>query len=80
MGDLPHEDCFYHQIFLSQPKECTMDVIYIMIGISIAVALFFLVAFLWAVKTGQFEDDQTPAIRMLFDNQNSKSNNSNKSV
>jgi cbb3-type cytochrome oxidase maturation protein len=32
------------------------------------VALGFLGAFIWATKDGQFDDDQTPAIRMLHDN------------
>jgi cbb3-type cytochrome oxidase maturation protein len=33
------------------------------------VALGFLIAFLWSVKSGQYEDDYTPSIRMLFDDQ-----------
>lgn len=43
-------------------------------------ALGFLIAFLWSVKTGQFDDDQTPAIRMLFDDEKvvNKSENSEK--
>ena len=30
-------------------------------------ALIFLSAFIWAVKSGQFDDNETPSIRMLFD-------------
>ena len=44
-----------------------MSVIYILIGISIVVATGFLLAFIWAVKSGQFEDTYTPSVRMLFD-------------
>jgi len=44
-----------------------MSVIILLIGISISVALAFLVAFIWAIKSGQYEDDHSPAIRMLFD-------------
>ncbi len=33
------------------------------------VALAFLLAFIWAVKTGQFDDSYTPSIRMLFDDE-----------
>ncbi|MBL4585624.1 MAG: cbb3-type cytochrome oxidase assembly protein CcoS [Flavobacteriales bacterium] len=44
-----------------------MSAIYFLIGVSILVASGFLGAFLWAVRTGQYEDDQTPAMRMLFD-------------
>ncbi len=46
-----------------------MDVIFILIGVSIMVALAFLLAFIWAVKTGQFDDSYTPSIRMLFDDE-----------
>ena len=44
-----------------------MSVIYFLIAISITVAVIFLAAFFWAVKSGQYEDDYTPSIRMLFD-------------
>jgi cbb3-type cytochrome oxidase maturation protein len=44
-----------------------MGVIYILICASIAVAAGFLGAFLWAVKNGQFGDDYTPSVRMLFE-------------
>jgi cbb3-type cytochrome oxidase maturation protein len=44
-----------------------MSVIYILIGISLLAALGFLAAFLWSIKTGQYEDDYTPGVRILFD-------------
>lgn len=44
-----------------------MKVIFILIGISIFVAASFLLLFLWAVKSGQYDDKTTPAKRMLFD-------------
>ena len=44
-----------------------MSVIIILIAISIVVAIGFLAAFLWAVKNGQYEDDYTPSVRILFD-------------
>ncbi|MGY6647382.1 cbb3-type cytochrome oxidase assembly protein CcoS [Wenyingzhuangia sp. IMCC45574] len=43
-----------------------MGVIYLLIIVSLCVALIFLGIFFWAVKKGQFEDDETPAMRMLF--------------
>jgi cbb3-type cytochrome oxidase maturation protein len=43
-----------------------MSAIFLLIGISLVVAVGFLVAFLWAVKTNQYEDDYTPSVRMLF--------------
>jgi len=47
-----------------------MSAVFILIGASLFVALGFLVAFLWAVKHGQFEDKHTPPIRMLFEDNN----------
>jgi cbb3-type cytochrome oxidase maturation protein len=46
-----------------------MAVIIILIGASVLVAGGFLVAFLWSVKNGQMDDDYTPSIRMLFDDE-----------
>jgi cbb3-type cytochrome oxidase maturation protein len=44
-----------------------MSVIVVLIGISVLVAGGVLIAFLWAVKSGQFDDKYTPSVRMLFD-------------
>ena len=55
-----------------------MGVIIFLILFSLIVALIFLGAFFWAVKSGQFDDPHTPSIRMLFDNDNPT--NKNKSI
>lgn len=44
-----------------------MTIIYLLIGCSIAIALLFLVGFLWSIRSGQYDDTYTPAVRMLFD-------------
>lgn len=44
-----------------------MSVIIILLIASISIAALFLVAFLWGVKNGQFEDDYSPSSRILFD-------------
>lgn len=44
-----------------------MNIFYLLIGVSLFAALIFLGAFIWAVKTGQFDDNKTPSIRILFD-------------
>jgi len=44
-----------------------MSVIIILISASLIVSTGFLVSFLWAVKTKQFEDDYTPSVRILFE-------------
>ncbi len=54
-----------------------MSVIYILISISIVVAIGFLVAFVMAVKSGQYDDDYTPSVRMLFDDELKKTSNKN---
>lgn len=46
-----------------------MSVIYILIVISIVVAIVFLGAFIRAVRSGQYDDDYTPSVRMLFDDE-----------
>lgn len=47
-----------------------MSILFILIIISLTVASGFLIAFFWAVRSGQFEDDYTPSVRMLFDDEN----------
>ncbi len=44
-----------------------MNIIYLLIPLSIAVALLFLAAFIWAVRSGQFEDTTTPSMRLLME-------------
>lgn len=46
-----------------------MSVIYILITISIVVAICFFFAFVKAVKSGQYDDDYTPSVRILFDDE-----------
>lgn len=50
-----------------------MSVIYLLISISIFVAIGFFIAFVFAVKSGQYDDDYTPSVRMLFDDELIKS-------
>jgi len=53
-----------------------MKIILFLIIISLLVALGFLISFFWAVDTGQYEDDCTPAMRILFDDTEVNQNNS----
>ena len=46
-----------------------MEVIFILIGFSLLIALGFLASFIWATKTGQYDDNYTPSVRMLFDDE-----------
>jgi cbb3-type cytochrome oxidase maturation protein len=45
-----------------------MSVIFLLLIASISVAALFLGAFLWSVKNGQYDDDTSPPVRILFDN------------
>ena len=49
-----------------------MSVIVILILASLALAATFLAGFIWAVRSGQFEDTHTPALRVLFDDTTGK--------
>lgn len=53
-----------------------MSVIFFLIAIGILVAGGFLVAFIWSVRSGQYDDDYTPSVRMLFDNYKAEENGS----
>lgn len=44
-----------------------MQVMFVLIGASLLVAIIFVVAFIWSVRRGQYDDLHTPSVRMLFD-------------
>ncbi len=44
-----------------------MSVVFVLVFAAIIIASAFLIAFIWAVKNGQYEDTYTPSVRMLFD-------------
>ena len=44
-----------------------MDILFIAIPIALIVAGLFVAAFLWGVRSGQWDDLETPAMRMLFE-------------
>jgi cbb3-type cytochrome oxidase maturation protein len=58
---------FTPAIFDFNKKQQSLSVLFILIGVSILVAICFLAAFLWSVKSGQYDDDYTPSVRILFD-------------
>jgi cbb3-type cytochrome oxidase maturation protein len=53
-----------------------MNILYLLIGISLLAALVFLGLFIWAVRTGQYDDTTTPGIRVLFDDNETNSTQS----
>jgi len=53
-----------------------MNIIFLTLGVSIAIALLFLGAFIWAARKGQYDDLETPGHRMLLDDyETEKTNN-----
>lgn len=46
-----------------------MSVIYILLAISICVAIVFFIAFIISVRSGQYDDSYTPSVRMLFEDE-----------
>ncbi|MGY3793831.1 cbb3-type cytochrome oxidase assembly protein CcoS [Aquimarina litoralis] len=46
-----------------------MGVIYVLLTISILVAIVFFIAFIFSIKNGQYDDVYTPSIRMLFEDE-----------
>ncbi len=50
-----------------------MAIIVILICVSVVVASLFLWAFIWSVKSGQYDDTYTPSVRMLFEDQQTAS-------
>ncbi|MBT3919636.1 cbb3-type cytochrome oxidase assembly protein CcoS [uncultured Lutibacter sp.] len=46
-----------------------MSIIYMLLAISVVVALVFFAAFIFSVKKGQYDDTYTPSVRMLFEDE-----------
>jgi cbb3-type cytochrome oxidase maturation protein len=46
-----------------------MSVIYLLLTLSIVVAVIFFAAFIIATKSGQYDDSYTPSVRMLFEDE-----------
>lgn len=52
-----------------------MGVIVLLLLASISVAALFLAGFMWSVKSGQYDDEYSPPVRMLFDDKPEKKSN-----
>ena len=44
-----------------------MSVIYLILPLAIVLAIGFVAAFVWATRSGQYDDIDSPAMRMLND-------------
>ena len=54
-----------------------MNIFFLLIGVSLFAALIFLALFIWAVRSGQFEDTYTPSVRILFEEEEEEEENDN---
>lgn len=54
-----------------------MEIIFLMIGASVVIAVVFFLLFLKSVKSGQYDDLHTPAVRMLFEDKIEKKEENN---
>jgi cbb3-type cytochrome oxidase maturation protein len=52
-----------------------MAIMYIMIGLSLSMSIGFVIAFIWSIKSGQQDDLNTPAMRILMDENKTKNRN-----
>jgi cbb3-type cytochrome oxidase maturation protein len=52
-----------------------VSVIIILLIVSLTVAVCFLVAYIWSIKSGQFDDDFSPAHRIFFDEEKNTEDN-----
>lgn len=56
-----------------------MDIIFVMISVSIVIAVIFFILFLKTIKGGQYDDLYTPSVRMLFEDEFVEKSNNNSS-
>jgi len=61
-------------------NKTAMEILYLLVGCSVIVAAVFLGGFLWSVKSGQYDDVYTPAVRILFDNIHSSEKNTKTTI
>jgi len=54
-----------------------MTIIYMLLAISVFVALIFFALFIYSVKKGQYDDTYTPSVRMLFEDELVKEGSAN---
>ncbi len=54
-----------------------MNIIFLTLGVSIAIGAVFLIAFIWAAGKGQYDDLETPSHRMLLDDYETEQRNHN---
>jgi len=57
-----------------------MKIMLLLILISLLLAAGFLLVYLWAARSGQFDDDYTPSVRILFEDASAPSHSESPST
>ncbi|NQV72954.1 cbb3-type cytochrome oxidase assembly protein CcoS [bacterium] len=57
-----------------------MNILYFLVPLALLLAGVGVWAFIWSVKNGQFEDVETPGIRMLFDDEDEEQSTSGRNA
>lgn len=52
-----------------------MNIIFYIIPLAVALGAFFIILFIWATKSGQYDDMDTPAYKILIEDQTSNNKN-----
>lgn len=52
-----------------------MEILYLMIICSVSLAVIFLIVFIISAKNGQFDDDESPAVRVLLEDKKQETEN-----
>lgn len=52
-----------------------MEILYLMIICSVSIAVIFLIVFIISAKNGQFDDDESPAVRILLEDKKQETEN-----
>lgn len=47
-----------------------MSVLYVVLPLALVIVTAAVIAFVWSARSGQFDDLDTPAVRMLHDDEN----------
>ena len=51
-----------------------METIFVLLPLALLIAVIAVGLFIWAARTGQFDDLETPAVRILFDDDEASAN------
>lgn len=57
-----------------------MELVFFLLPLSLLLATLAVVAFVWATRSGQFDDLETPAQRMLIDDEDENNSTKNRST